>query len=63
MMDWDEVRPKVANTITIGEPLHHLSLSDLEERLAALREEIGRVERELAAKRAHTEAAAALFKR
>lgn len=63
MMDWDEVRPKAANTITIGEPLHNLSVSDLEERLAALREEIGRVERELAAKRAHSEAAAALFKR
>ncbi len=62
-MDWDEIRPKPGNTITVGEPLQQLSLSDLEERLAALREEIQRVEREIAGKRAHEEAAAALFKR
>ncbi len=62
-MDWDEIRPKPGNTITVGEPLHELSLTDLEERLAALREEIRRVEQEIAAKRAHEEAASALFKR
>ena len=62
-MDWDEIRPKTGNTITVGEPLHTLSLGDLEERLAALREEIGRVEQEIDAKRAHEQAAAALFKR
>ncbi|HEX5600097.1 MAG TPA: DUF1192 domain-containing protein [Hyphomicrobiaceae bacterium] len=62
-MDWDEVRPKAHSIITVGEPLHELSVSDLEERLAALREEIRRVEKEIEAKRAHEKAASALFKR
>ncbi|HEX7075916.1 MAG TPA: DUF1192 domain-containing protein [Hyphomicrobiaceae bacterium] len=62
-MDWDEIRPKPGSTITVGEPLHALSLSDLQERLTALREEIERVEQEIAAKRAHEQAASALFKR
>lgn len=62
-MDWDEVRPKPHSTITVGQPLHELSVSDLEERLAALRAEIQRVEQEIAAKRAHEQAASALFKR
>lgn len=62
-MDWDEVRPKPGSTITVGEPLHQLSVGDLEERLIALREEISRVEQELAKKRAHEQAASALFKR
>jgi len=62
-MDWDEIRPKPGSTITVGEPLHALSVSDLEERLAALRAEIERVEQEIAGKRAHEQAASALFKR
>ncbi|MCL4767170.1 MAG: DUF1192 family protein [Hyphomicrobiaceae bacterium] len=61
-MDWDEVRPQPGRTITVGEPLHALSVGDLEERLAALREEIRRVEQEIASKRAHGQAASALFK-
>lgn len=62
-MDWDEIRPKLGSTITVGEPLHELSVSDLEERLAALREEVQRVEQEITGKRAHERAASALFKR
>lgn len=62
-MDWDDVRPKPQSSITVGQPLHELSLSDLEERLSALLEEIRRVEHEIATKRAHEEAASALFKR
>lgn len=62
-MEWDEVRQKPHSTITVGQPLHELSVSDLEERLTALREEIRRVEQEIAAKRAHEQAASSLFKR
>lgn len=62
-MDWDEVRQKPGSTIIVGEPLHQLSVSDLEERLTALREEVRRVEQEIASKRAHEQAASALFKR
>ncbi len=62
-MDWDEVRPQPARTITIGESLAALSVGDLEERIRALKAEIGRVEAELAAKKAHEAAAAAIFKR
>ncbi len=62
-MDWDEIRPKLGSTITVGESLQELSVSDLEERLAALREEARRVEQEIAGKRAHEQAASALFKR
>jgi uncharacterized small protein (DUF1192 family) len=62
-MEWDDIRPKPARTITIGEPLNTLSVGELEERVAALKEEIKRVESEIAAKRAHEQAAAAFFKR
>lgn len=65
-MDWDEDRPKPAKTarpITVGEPLGSLSIAELEVRIAALTQEIERVQEELRAKRAHEAAAAAVFKR
>lgn len=62
-MDWDDVRPTIGKTITVGEPLEVLSLSDLEERIAALEAEIVRVKSEMAAKQAHEQAAAAFFKK
>ena len=62
-MDWDDLRPTPKPAMTIGEPLTALAIAELEARIVALRQEIERVEAELAAKRAHESAAAALFKR
>ena len=62
-MDWDDIRPKPKPAVTLGEPLAQLAIAELEARVAELRQEISRVEAELAAKRAHESAAAALFKR
>lgn len=62
-MDWDDIRPKAAKAITLGEDLTSLSVAELEARIAALQQEIARVEAERAAKKAHEAAAAALFKR
>ena len=62
-MDWDELKPKPAKGITLGEDLKTLSLGELHARVAALHEEIARVEAELAAKKAHEAAAASIFKR
>ncbi len=61
-MDWDDVRPNRVTAITIGEPLHTLSLKDLEDRIAALEQEIQRVRSEVSAKRQHEQAASALFR-
>jgi uncharacterized small protein (DUF1192 family) len=61
-MDWDDMRPKPAKGITLGEDLTSLSVGELEARIAALQQEIARVEAERAAKKAHEAAAAALFK-
>jgi uncharacterized small protein (DUF1192 family) len=65
-MDWDDDRPRPAKTvaaITVGEPLGRFSIAELEARIAALTEEIERVQEELRTKRAHEAAAAAVFKR
>ncbi len=62
-MDWDEVVKKPAKGVTIGDSLETLSIAELEARIAALREEITRIEGEIAAKRKHEAAASALFKR
>lgn len=62
-MDWDEVRPKPAKGVSLGEDLSRYSVAELEARIVALQQEIARVEAELAAKKAHEAAAAALFKR
>lgn len=62
-MDWDDIRPKPAKGISLGEDLASLSVAELEARIAALQKEIDRVEAERAAKKSHEAAAAALFKR
>ena len=62
-MDWDEATPKPAASITLGESLESLSVSELEARILALEREIERVKSNLASKRAHEAAAAAVFKR
>ena len=61
-MDWDEARPKPGATVTIGEDLSGLGISELEHRITSLHAEIARVETELQKKRAHEAAASALFK-
>lgn len=62
-MDWDEQKPRPAKAVTLGEDLRTLSLSELEQRLADLAQEADRVRAEVQAKKAHEEAAAAIFKR
>jgi len=62
-MDWDEARPAPARAITVGEALGTLSIAELEARIVALTREIERVREEVARKRAHETAAAAVFKR
>jgi uncharacterized small protein (DUF1192 family) len=62
-MDWDEMKPKPKVAITLGEDLSALSLAELSARVAALTDEITRVEAEAARKRAHEAAAASLFKK
>ena len=62
-MDWDDLAPKPKKAVTLGEDLKSLSVAELVARIAALREEIERVEGELEANKAHEAAAAAVFKR
>lgn len=63
-MDWDDIlKPKVVKAVSVGEDLKTLSLAELEARIGVLRQEIARVEAEMAAKQKHEAAAAALFKR
>lgn len=61
-MDWDDLKPKTPKGMTLGESLEALSVSELEARIAALHQEIERVQREVAAKKAHEAAASAFFK-
>jgi uncharacterized small protein (DUF1192 family) len=62
-MDWDDLAPKPKKGIALGEDLKTLSVSELEARIAELDQEIERVKAEIAAKKAHEAAAAAVFKR
>lgn len=61
-MDLDDFRPKPKPQMVVGEKLEALSVAELEARIVALRDEIVRVEAELAAKQARVAAAQALFK-
>ena len=61
-MDWDDLKPKQPKGVMLGENLESLSVGELEARIAALQQEIERVRSELAAKKAHEAAAAAIFK-
>lgn len=62
-MDWDEAKPKAVTGVTVGENLETLSVAELEQRIVVLKSEIDRVAGELSKKKAHEEAASALFKR
>lgn len=61
-MDLEDFRPKPEPEIVVGEKLETLSVGELEARIGALRQEIERVEAELASKRSRVAAAEALFK-
>jgi uncharacterized small protein (DUF1192 family) len=62
-MDWDDITPKPATGVMIGDNLATLSVAELEARIKDLEDEIVRVRAELDAKRRHEDAASALFKR
>ena len=59
---FDEDMPKRKNDLVVGEDLSKLSIDELEERIALLRGEIGRVEEALVAKRASIGHADSFFK-
>ena len=61
-MDWDDTRPPLRSSASIGDNLETLSVAELEERIAAFTAEIERIQAELARKRAHESAAEALFR-
>ncbi len=60
-MSWDDELPKPKRQIVIGEDLVPFALPELAARIVALEAEIERVRMEIAAKKAHAAAAAALF--
>ncbi len=62
-MDWDEARAKSpSRQVAVGEDLSVLSIDELKHRIGTLKDEITRVEAELARKVRHEAAASALFK-
>ena len=61
-MDWDD-KPKPQRVITVGDDLSTMSIVELDQRVAALKAEIVRVEAERKAKSARNAAADQLFKR
>jgi uncharacterized small protein (DUF1192 family) len=64
-MDLDDIapHPRPAQGIVVGESLETLSVAELDARIAALKAELARVEREREVKKARAAAADALFKR
>lgn len=58
----DDERPRPKPVHEVGQDLSLLSVDELQERAALLREEIDRLETALAKKRATRDAAAAFFK-
>ena len=61
-MDWEDLKPRPRREIIVGEKLEGMSVSELQERIAALTAEIERTETELGAKQKHEAAAKSLFK-
>ena len=62
MMDEDEATRPKQRDIVIGADLSKLSVEELDERIAALKAEIARIEADLAAKRSSRAAADSVFK-
>ena len=63
MKDDDDDRPKKKITHEIGQDLALLSVNELKERIALLREEIARLEASIASKQASRSAADTFFKK
>jgi uncharacterized small protein (DUF1192 family) len=61
-MDWDDLKPKQARPIEVGEPLAAMSVDELQARIVALQAEIARVGDELQRKQSVQAAAKAAFK-
>ena len=61
-MNWDDETPKPKPAIVLGEDLERYAIAELNERITALQSEIERSRKEIAAKKKHADAAAALFK-
>ncbi len=61
MFDEDD-KPKKKRAHEIGQDLAALSISELEERIAILRSEIGRLEESIAAKKSSQTVASSFFK-
>jgi len=61
-MDWDEARARTKLSSGIGEDLSAVSIADLQDRAAALKAEIVRIEAAISAKRRQQDAAASIFK-
>jgi len=59
----DDDRPKKPAAALPGESLADLSVAELKARIAIYRDEIGRLERDIAAKEAHLKAADSFFRR
>lgn len=59
-MDWDEAQRQPVGQL--WQDLTTLSIEELDARILALEEEIVRVRKELEVKRAHEQAASAIFK-
>ncbi len=62
-MDWDDLKPKPAKVVALGDDLTTLSVTELEARIGALESEILRVKAEMGVKKARQAAASDLFKR
>ena len=60
-MDLDDL-PKPAPKLIVGEPLHTISVAELEQRILAFEGEIARLKAEIAKKKASKAAADAFFK-
>lgn len=63
MVDDDDDRPKKKITHEIGQDLALLSVKELQERIALLKEEIARLEASIAGKQASRNAADTFFKK
>ena len=61
-MDDEDIRPRKPATHEIGQKLDTLSVGDLDERIALLRQEIARLEEAKASKQSALSAASAFFK-
>ncbi|MGI9408200.1 MAG: DUF1192 domain-containing protein [Hyphomicrobiaceae bacterium] len=61
-MDLDDIFPQKSQDSVVGADISQLSVSDLEDRIAELRQEIARLEKELSARQSFRSAAEQAFK-